>query len=96
MTEDAGGGGASLGSAHTQQPGVTPEDLGAEPERVSPDDLVITSPEEVAAPAATPDDSTPTINADLVDDPEELARTIREATGEPVEVVSESDQQTDR
>ncbi len=96
MAEDAGAGGASEGSAHTQQPGVTPEDLGAEPPRVSPDDLVITSADEVAAPAAAPDGSAPTINADLVDDPEELARTIREATGESVEVVSESDQQADR
>lgn len=34
---------------------------------------------------------THTVNADLVDDPEELARTIEEASGAAVEIVSESE-----
>lgn len=80
-------GGASEGSAHTQQPGVTSADLGGEIDHVDPDDVEITSPDEVAPPATAPDDSTPTVNADLFDDPEEVARTIEEASGKRVEVV---------
>lgn len=99
MADNDVGGGASEGSAHTQQPGVTPEDLGREPEHVSPEDIVIAAPDDVAAPPAAPDTSTTKINADLVDDPEELARTIEEATGSSatsVEIVSESDAHSDQ
>ena len=88
MNEDRGG--ASEGSTDSQQPGVTPGDLGEDVEHVSPDDIEITGPDEMDAPGA-PDDSPSIVNSDLVDDPEELARTIREATGESVEVVSERD-----
>ena len=84
-------GGSSEGSNHTQQPDVTSADLGGDTERVSPEDITITSFEEVAAPAGAPDDSSPTVNADLVDDPEELARAIEEASGASVEIVSESE-----
>lgn len=87
MAEDRGG--ASEGSRETQQPGVTSADLGGETDHVSPEEISLTSFEEVAAPAAAPDDSVPTVNADLVDDPEELARTIEEASGAAVEIVSE-------
>lgn len=90
-----GGGGASEGSAHTQQPGVTPEDLGTGEARVSPEDLIIMAADEVAAPAAAPDDSTPMVNADLVDDAEELARTIEEASGQSVQVRSERELEAD-
>jgi hypothetical protein len=85
-------GGASEGSRHTQQPGVTSGDLGGEIDHVSPEEITLTSFEDVAAPATAPDDSTPTVNADLVDDPEELARAIEEASGASVEIVSESEQ----
>lgn len=87
MAEERGG--ASEGSREAQQPGVTSGDLGGEIDRISPEDITLTSFEEVAAPASAPDDSTPTVNADLVDDPEELARTIEEASGASVEIVSE-------
>ena len=90
------GGGSSEGSSHTQQPGVTSGDLGGDTDHVSPEDITLTSFEEMAAPAAAPDDSTPTVNADLVDDPEELARTIEEASGAAVEIVSESELEEDR
>ena len=93
MSEDRGG--ASEGSRHAQQPGVTSGDLGGEVDHVSPEEITLTSFEDVAAPAAAPDDSTPTVNADLVDDPEELARTIEEASGASVEIVSESEQDSD-
>ncbi len=96
MAQEGGGGGASEGSAHTQQPGVTPQDLGTDDLRVSPEDLNIMPADEVAAPPAAPDHSTPMVNADLVDDPDELARTIEEASGQSVEVVSESDHDADR
>lgn len=91
MAEDRGG--ASEGSRHAQQPGVTSADLGEEIDHVSPEEISLTSFEEVAAPATAPDDSTPTVNADLVDDPEELARTIEEASGAAVEIVSERELQ---
>ena len=89
MAEDRGG--ASEGSRDAQQPGVTSADLGGEVDHVSPEEISLTSFEEVAAPAAAPDDSTPTVNADLVDNPEELARAIEEASGAAVEIVSESE-----
>ena len=89
MTEDRGG--ASEGARDAQQPGVTSGDLGGDIDHVSPEEITLTSFEEVAAPASAPDDSTPTVNADLVDDPEELARTIEEASGASVEIVSESE-----
>ena len=88
MAEDRGG--ASEGSRDSQQPGVTSADLGGEIDHVSPEDITLTSFEEVAAPASAPDDSTPTVNADLVENPEELARAIEEASGASVEIVSES------
>ena len=87
MTEER----ASEGSAHAQQPGVTPADTGEDVDRVSEDDITLASPDEVSAPPGAPDDSPSTVNAALVDDPEEFARAIREATGESVEVVSEKD-----
>lgn len=87
MAEDRGG--ASEGSRDARQPGVTSADLGGESEHVSPEEISLASFEEVAAPAAAPDDSTPTVNADLVDNPEELARAIEEASGAAVEIVSE-------
>lgn len=89
MAENSGG--ASEGSRDTQQPGVTSGDLGAETEHVSPEEISIASFEDVAAPPAAPDDSTPTVNADLVDNPEELARAIEEASGAAVEIVSEKE-----
>lgn len=85
-------GGASEGSAHQQQPGVTSAELGGEIDHVTPEDIEIVSPDEVASPAGAPDDSVPTVNADLVDDPEELARTIEEASGQHVEVVEGGDE----
>lgn len=88
---DSRSGGASEGSAHTQQPGVTSADLGGDIDRVDPDDIEVTSPNEVARPATAPDDSAPTVNADLVDDPEEIARAIEAASGQTVEVVEPSD-----
>lgn len=88
-----GTGGASEGSKHTQQPGVTSADLGGEVDHVSTEEITLTSFEDVAAPPTAPDDSTSTVNADLVDDPDELARTIEEASGAHVEIVSESEQE---
>lgn len=82
-----GDGGASEGAAHTQQPGVTSADLGGDIDHVDPDDIEISSPDDVAPPASAPDDSTPTVNAALFDDPEEVARTIEAASGQSVEVV---------
>lgn len=84
-------GGASEGSAHTQQPGVTSADLGGDTDHVDPEDIDVASPDEVAPPASAPDDSAPTVNADLVDDPEEMARTIEEASGQSVDVVEGDD-----
>lgn len=84
---DNGTGGASEGSSHQQQPGVTSADVGGEIDHVEPEDIEIVPTDQVSAPASAPDDSAPTINADLVDDPEELARTIEEASGQRVEVV---------
>lgn len=84
-------GGASEGSAHTQQPGVTSADLGGETDHVDPAEIEIASPDEVAPPASAPDDSAPTVNADMVDDPEEMARAIEAASGERVEVVEPSE-----
>ena len=90
MTEDRGG--ASEGSTDSEQPGVAPDELVEELGNLSPDDIEITGPDEMDAPGAR-DDSPSIVNSDLVDDPEELARTIREATGESVEVVSEREQE---
>ncbi len=89
MVESTGG--ASEGSRDSEQAGVTSADLGGETDQVSPEEISIASFDEVAAPAAAPDDSTPTVNADLVDDPEELARAIEEASGASVEIVSEKE-----
>ncbi len=86
-----GRGGASEGSRAPRQPGVTAADLGAEVDHVSPEEISLASFDEVAAPASAPDDSAPTVNADLVDNPEELARAIEEASGAAVEIVSESE-----
>lgn len=91
MTEHTGG--ASQGSRETQQPGVTAADLGGRTDHVSPEDITFTSSEEVNAPPTAPDDSGPTVNADLVNDPEELARAIEDASGTAVEIVSESELQ---
>lgn len=85
------GGGASEGSAHTQQPGVTSADLGEEVDHVEAEDIEIASQDEVAPPATAPDDSSPSVNADLVDDPEEMVRTIEEASGQSVEIVESAD-----
>lgn len=84
-------GGASEGSDQTQQPGVTPGDIGEEVERVSSEDISIEALSDVAAPAGDEDDSLAMVNADLVDDPDDLARTIEEASGQKVEVVSEKE-----
>lgn len=91
MTEDR----ASAGSDQTQQPGVTPADTGDEVEPVSPEEISIAALSDVAAPAGSSDYSPAIVNADLVDDPEEVARTIEEATGQRVEVVSESEMSED-
>ncbi len=87
---DNSSGGASEGAAQTQQPGVTSADLGGDIDRVDPDDIEVTSPDEVAPPATAPDESAPTVNADLVDDPEEMARAVEAASGQSVEVVEAS------
>lgn len=84
-------GGTSEGSRDTEQPGVTPADLRGETDDVSPEEISIASFEDVAAPSTAPDDSPATVNADLVDNPEELARAIQEASGAAVEIVSEKD-----
>ena len=84
-------GGPSEGSDQTQQPGVTPADIGEEVERVSSEDISIEALSDVAAPAGDEDDSLAMVNADLVDDPDDLARTIEEASGQKVEVVSEKE-----
>ena len=94
MTEDRGG--SSYGAGDSEQPGITPEDLGDIANRVTEDDIEILDPDEVSAPPLVPDDSAPVVNADLVDDPEELRRTIEEASGESVEVISEADEASDR
>ncbi len=91
MTEHKGG--ESEGARETQHAGVTSADLGGETDHISPEDITFTSSEEVNAPPTAPDDSGPTVNADLVNDPEELARTIEEASGTAVEIVSESELQ---
>lgn len=94
MAEERGG--SSYGAGDSEQPGITPEDLGDIANWVTEDDIEILDPEEVSAPPLIPDDSAPAVNADLVDDPEELRRAIEEASGESVEVVSEADEAPDR
>ncbi|HJR44933.1 MAG TPA: hypothetical protein VJ927_04955 [Actinomycetota bacterium] len=82
---------ASEGSRDTEQPGVRPEDAADELTDISEDDIEITAPDEL--PPGAPDDSPSIVNADLVDDADEFARAIQEATGESVEVVSEKEQE---
>lgn len=85
-------GGSSFGAGDSGQAGVTPADLGEQDARVSEDDVEIVDPDEVAAPPVADSDSSPVVNADLVDDPEEMKRTIERASGEQVDVVSESEE----
>jgi len=73
------------------QPGVTPEDLGQDPPHVDASDVTVVDADEVVAPPAGGDEPVPRVNADLVDDPEEVARTIEDATGEQVDIVREDD-----
>lgn len=86
------GAGSTYGAGESEQAGITPEDLRDIANRVTEDDIEILDPEEVSAPSLAPDDSAPAVNADLVDDPDELRRAIEEASGESVEVVSEADE----
>ncbi len=74
-----------------QQPGVTDADLGEDAPRARPEDLEITDVRDVADPPIAGEEPHPRINADLLDDPEDVVRTIEEATGERVEVVHEED-----
>ena len=94
MAEERGG--SSYGAADSEQPGITPEDLGDIANRVTEDDIEILDPDEISAPPLVPDESAAVVNADLVDDPEELRRTIEEASGESVEVISEADEASDQ
>ena len=82
---------AAEGSGQSQQPGVAPADTGDEVEQVSPEEISIAALSDVAAPAGPPDESPSIVNADLFDDPDEMARALEEATGQKVEVVSESE-----
>ena len=94
MAEERGG--SSYGAGDSEQPGITPEDLGDIANRVTEDDIEFLDPDEVSAPPLVPDDSSPVVNADLVDDPEELRRTIEAASGQSVEVVSEADEAAEK
>ena len=90
MTDQPGPGQPEEGAAGApQQPGVSDSDLGEEPERAKPEDLEIVDAFDVAEPPVQGDQEEPRVNADLVDDPAEVLRTIQEATGETVEGVSE-------
>ena len=82
---------AAEGSGQAQQPGVTPADTGDDVEQVSPEEISIAALSDVAAPAGPTDETPAVVNADLFDDPDEMARAIEEATGQKVEVVSESE-----
>ena len=66
---------------------MTPGDLGEDVEQVDPNEVEITTSDDAAPPATSPDDSAPMVNAALFDDPEEVARMIQEASGQTAEIV---------
>lgn len=85
MAEGTRGGSSHGAAGSSGEPGITPEDLGDIANRVTEDEIEILDPDEVSAPSLAPEDPAEVVNADLVDDPEELRRTIEAAAGRPVE-----------
>ena len=92
MSEETSGGSSGDGFGPAgQQAGVTPEDMGEEPEHVTAADVEVVDADDVSGAPSQGGEAESRINADMLDDPEEAARTIEAASGESPEIVHEED-----